>query len=175
MSDGDEDEGENEIDELREMTRGTDRISADAGDGTEEGEKEGQQIEQEVSTQGQGQGQGQRRRREREKEDEEDGGTAEAKSPTPSEAFEAAFEERAGRTSSAIDPRTVSARDPSLSALLLALQDADELDEVGGAIADGLGAPAPPEYDRDAVVRLAVAYALRETAPEYFEKLAERV
>jgi len=25
------------------------------------------------------------------------------------------------------------------------------------------------------VVRLAVAYALRETAPEYFEKLAERV
>lgn len=162
MSDGDEDD---EIDELREQTRGTDRISADAGNGTEDGEKE-RKDEREQLTQ--------------EQEKEQVGvdtkrRKSESGSPTPSKEFEGAFEERAGRTESGIDPRTVSATDSALSALLLALQDTDELDEVGGAIADELGAPAPPEYDRDAVVRLAVAYALRDTAPEYFEKLAERV
>ncbi len=159
MNDGDEDD---EIDELREQTRGTDRISADAENGTGDGEKE-RKDERERPTQ--------------EQETEQarvDTKRRNPEPPTPSEGFEGAFEERAGRTESGIDPRTVSATDPALSALLLALQDTGELDEVGGAIADELGAPAPPGYDRDAVVRLAVAYALRDTAPEYFEKLAER-
>ena len=174
MSDGDEDE--DEIDELREKTRGTDRISADAGGGESEsmgggaGEKEEQKndgmreekddVDEETS--------------ERDGATESGTGTDPHDTPTPSKEFERAFEERAGRTNSGIDPRTVSATDPALSAFLLALQDAGELDEVGGAIADGLGAPAPPEYDRDAVVRLAVAYALEDAAPEYFGALAER-
>jgi hypothetical protein len=155
MSDGDEDD---EIDELREQTRGTDRISADAGNGTEDGEKH-RKDEREQLTQ----------------ESQKVGVDTEGRSsepPIPPEGFEGAFEERANRTDSGIDPRTVSATDPALSALLLALQDAGELDDVGGAIADELGAPAPPEYDRDAVVRLAVAYALKDVAPEYFEELA---
>ncbi|MDZ7687255.1 MAG: hypothetical protein U5J64_00790 [Halobacteriales archaeon] len=151
-----------EIDELREQTRGTDRISADAGNGTEGGAG-GQKEEKE--------------KEEYETKAEEDAGDeGEATdTPTPSEAFEDVFEERARRAESGIDPRSVSATDPALSALLLAAQDADELDEIGDAVADALGAPAPPEYDRDAVVRLAVAYALNETAPGYFEVLAEHV
>lgn len=168
------DDGDDEIDELRKQTRGTDRISADTGGGSDaedatKGEsKEGQHEEKEQDTE------------QETEEKEEDEGTDEGarttkrEAPTPSEEFERAFEERAGRTSSAIDPRTVSATDPSLSALLLALQDAGELEAVGDAVADALGAQEPPEYSRDSVVRLAVAYALRETAPGYFEKLAER-
>jgi hypothetical protein len=154
-----------EIDELREQTRGKDRISAAGGTGErddDESQKGGKQrgIDEEK---------GETEKGEAQTETEDD-----TETPTPSEEFERAFEDRAGRTESGIDPRTVSATDPALSALLLALQETDELDDVGGAIADELGAPAPPEYDRDAVVRLAVAYALSEAAPEYFDHLAER-
>jgi len=155
MSDGDEDD----IDELREQTRGTDRISADAVDGTEDGDEERKD---------------ERERLRQEPQNAADTEGRSSESPTPSEGFEGVFKERAGRTEGGIDPRTVSATDPALSALLLALQDAGELDDVGGAIADELGAPEPPEYDRDAVVRLAVAYALKDVAPEYFDHLAER-
>ena len=141
-----------EIDELREQTRGTDRISADAD------EKEDDKEETEDT------------------DVSEDGPTdAVEKPPEPSAGFVRAFEERAGRTESGIDPRTVSATDPALSALLLALQDTGELEEVGCSIAEELGAPEPPVYDRDAVVRLAVAYALSETAPDYFGVLSEHV
>jgi hypothetical protein len=163
MSEGDEDE----IDELREQTRGTDRISAESKGGERRGEEAGE-TEEEQKREGEA------------KEVTGETGDTETETdvrgndtPTPSEGFKRAFEERAGRTSSGIDPRTVSATDPALSAFLLALQDAGELDDVGGAIADGLGAPAPPEYDRDALVRLAVAYALEDAAPEYFGALAE--
>jgi hypothetical protein len=171
MSEGDEDE----IDELREQTRGTDRISADAGGGGNGGEnagaKQGEKTKEESEER---QNDAERGATEEDSETEAETGTDSHDTPTPSEEFERAFEERAGRTSSGIDPRTVSATDPALSAFLLALQDAGELDDVGGAIADELGAPAPPEYDRDALVRLAVAYALEDAAPEYFGALAER-
>lgn len=171
MSDGDEDE----IDELREKTRGTDRISADAGDGGLEGENAGGKKGEKTEERGERQNDAETETTEGDGEKGIETGANSHDTPTPSEEFERAFEERAGRTNSGIDPRTVSATDPALSAFLLALQDAGELDDVGGAIADGLGAPAPPEYDRDAVVRLAVAYALNETAPEYFELLTEHV
>jgi hypothetical protein len=170
-------EGDNEIDELREKTRGTDRISADAGDGNGgeddgAGENEGGNEEREGSEKKQN-GSGTETAEETDPTETETGGRAND-TPLPSGGFERALKERAGRTESGIDPRTVSATDPALSAFLLALQDAGELDDVGGAIADGLGAPAPPEYDRDAVVRLAVAYALEDVAPEYFGALAEQ-
>jgi hypothetical protein len=172
MSEGDEDE----IDELREQTRGTDRISADAGDGESEsrGGKAGVKEDEKTEERGERQNDAEREATEEDSETEVETGTDSHDTPTPSEEFEKAFEERAGRTNSGIDPRTVSATDPALSAFLLALQDAGELDDVGGAIADELGAPAPPEYDRDALVRLAVAYALEDAAPEYFGALAER-
>lgn len=173
MSEGDEDE----IDELREQTRGTDRISAEAGDGESEsrggeaGETEGKKTKEKSEERKNDAEMG---AMEEDSEKDTETGADSHDTPTPSEEFERAFEERAGRTSSGIDPRTVSATDPALSAFLLALQDAGELDDVGGAIADELGAPAPPEYDRDALVRLAVAYALEDAAPEYFGALAER-
>lgn len=157
-----------EIDELREQTRGKDRISA-AGD-TEERD-DGESGEKGGKERGIHEEKGETEKGEQAQRKTDDG----TETPTPSEEFERAFEDRAGRTESGIDPRTVSATDPALSALLLALQETDELDDVGGAIADELGAPAPPGYDRDAVVRLAVAYALSEAAPEYFDVLAEHV
>jgi hypothetical protein len=172
MSEGDEDE----IDELREQTRGTDRISADAGDGGSEsrGGEAGVKEDEKTEEREKRQNDAEREAMEEDSEKDIETGADSHDTPTPSEEFERAFEERAGRTSSGIDPRTVSATDPALSAFLLALQDAGELDDVGGAIADELGAPAPPEYDRDALVRLAVAYALEDAAPEYFGALAER-
>jgi hypothetical protein len=152
-----------EIDELREQTRGTDRISADAGD--EEVRKDEETEEDEAVEEDESEAE----------EHEETSDSGARNLPAPSEGFETVFEERAGRTKSGIDPRSVSATDPDLSALLLALQETEELEDVGGSIAEELGAPEPPVYDRDAVVRLAVAYALKETAPEYFKLLANRV
>ncbi|MGK2230676.1 MAG: hypothetical protein ACI9QA_000835, partial [Methanobacteriota archaeon] len=49
-----------------------------------------------------------------------------------------------------------------------------EIEEVGEAVRGAVGAQQPPEYDRDAVVRLALTYALSEEAPEYFDALVER-
>lgn len=173
MSEGDEDE----IDELREQTRGTDRISAESGDGKRGGEEVGVKEGEKTEERGEKQKDAEMETKEEESETEIETSTDshDTDTPAPSEEFESAFEERAGRTSSGIDPRTVSATDPALSAFLLALQEVGELDDVGEAIAEGLGAPAPPEYDRDAVVRLAVAYALEDAAHEYFELLTEHV
>jgi len=156
MTDGNgEEDG---IDELREQTRGSDRISADATDGDEETDaEETGEVTEEKDDRGETAGDG-----------KTDAG------PTPSEAFAAALDERAERTDAGVDPASVSAKDPGLSAFLLALQDTGEIDDVGEAIRDGVGTEKPPEYDRDAVVRLALTYALRETAPEYFDELVER-
>jgi len=154
---------DDDIDELREQTRGTDRISAEVGD-EDTGGTEGDTVETDTdgaTPEETGEGTD-------EETSEEDLG------PTPSDEFGNAFADRARRTEGGIDPRSFSAEDPRLSALLLALQDTGEIEEVGGALCDALGAREPPEYDRDAVVRLALTYALRETAPEYFEELAER-
>jgi hypothetical protein len=149
------DEGD-DIDELREQTRGADRISA-VSDG--EGDEE---VEVEPT----------------DEETDETGGDGDAEKtetgPTPSEGFGAAFADRAERTRAGVDPRSVSADDGRLSALLLALQDTGEIDDVGEAVREGVGAEAPPEYDRDAVVRLALTYALREEAPAYFDELVGR-
>jgi hypothetical protein len=146
-----------EIDELREQTRGTDRISAESGEREDQdtdekkvSAKEGEDSEEEV------------------KEDEPTG-------PTPSGEFSEALAERARRSESGIDPRSISADDARLSAFLLALQDTGEIEDVGDAVRGKLGATEPPEYDRDAVVRLALTYALRDAAPEYFEELADGV
>ena len=152
-----------EIDELRKQTRGTDRISADADD--EEVRKDKETEEDEAFEDDESEPE----------EHEETSDSGARKAPTPSEGFETVFEERARRTESGIDPGSVSATDPDLSALLLALQETGELEDVGGSIAEELGAPEPPVYDRDAVVRLAVAYALKEAAPGYFKLLADRV
>lgn len=138
---------DDEIDELREQTRGTDRISAEVTDGEEEASEERTEKESEAENVHEG--------------------------PKPSDSFGDALADRLNRTRAGVDPSTFSADDPGLSALLLALQDTGEIEDVGGELRDLLGAPEPPKYDRDAVLRLALTYALRETAPEYFEELAE--
>ncbi len=147
-----------EIDELREQTRGTDRISAEVGDG--DGSEE---TEDSDETSGE----------DAESETSEETTGKENRGPSPSDSFGDVFDERAGRTEGGIDPRSFSAEDPRLSALLLALQDTGEIEDVGGALCEAVGAREPPKYDRDTVVRLALTYALRETAPEYFEELAQ--
>jgi len=147
------DEGD-DIDELREQTRGADRISA-VSDG--EGDEEVETTDGTADETG------------------GDGGAERTETgPTPSDGFGAAFADRAERTRAGVDPRSVSADDERLSALLLALQDTGEIDDVGEAVREGVGAEAPPEYDRDAVVRLALTYALREEAPAYFDELVGR-
>lgn len=143
-----------EIDELREQTRGTDRISAESGE-----EKEEDRAEKAVSEK---------------KTSEKEVRTNVSTGPTPSDRFSEALAERARRSESGIDPRSISGDDARLSAFLLALQDTGEIEDVGDAVREELGATEPPEYDRDAVVRLALTYALRDAAPEYFEELAER-
>jgi len=92
--------------------------------------------------------------------------------PEPSSEFRDTYETNARRARRGVNPRSFSADDPGLSALLLSLQQTGELEEVGGAIREELNAPEPPEYDQDAVVRLALTYAVNETAPGYFEVLA---
>ncbi len=190
MTEGEEDG--DDIDALREQTRGGDRISADSGrvqDGNKtneadetEGTDETDEMEETEGTDEMDDTDGDDENDRNESDGREREGTrtsrqvsAKSSSPSPSDTFETVFAERARRAESGVDPRTVSATDPALSALLLSLQEVGELDAVGKAIAEEFGAPEPPEYDRDAVARLAVAYALRETAPEYFEVLAERV
>ncbi|MFP4188455.1 MAG: hypothetical protein ACLFR5_03495 [Halobacteriales archaeon] len=148
---------DDEIDELREQTRGADRISADATDGDEETDgKETTEVTEENA----------------EMDAEDTGDKETVAGPTPSEGFADTLAGRAERTDAGVDPRSFSADDPGLSALLLALQDTGEIDAVGEALRDALGAPEPPEYDRDAVVRLALTYALSEEAPAYLEELA---
>jgi hypothetical protein len=152
------DEEDDGIDELREQTRGADRISAEVSDG--DGKEDSEETEEVAE----------------EKTVAEEGAEDEKKDagPSPSDAFAAAFDERAERTNAGVDPSSVSAKDPGLSAFLLALQDTGEIYDVGEAIRDGIGTERPPEYDRDAVVRLALTYAIRETAPDYFDELVER-
>jgi hypothetical protein len=143
------DDGE-EIDELREQTRGADRISAGV-----DGDEATEAVEED----------------EKDKVSEDEGAETDT-GPTPSDAFAEALADRAERTDAGVDPRSVSADDPGLSAFLLALQDTGEIEEVGEALREAVGARRPPEYDRDAVVRLALTYALSEEAPAYFEELA---
>jgi hypothetical protein len=160
------DEGD-EIDELREQTRGSDRISAEVTDGESGEGSEDAAAEEDVT--------GDEADPEEEAEEVAEGGEGTGTGgPTPSEAFDDAFAHRAERTKGGVDPRSVSAEDPRLSAFLLALQDTGEIEEVGEAVRGALGAQEPPEYDRDALVRLALTYALHEEAPEYFERLAGR-
>ena len=148
---------EDDIDELREQTRGADRISAEVTDGEDSsGTEDTEEVENESS--------------EESDDSNEKGGTG----PTPSESFGEAFAERADRTRAGVDPRSVSADDPGLSAFLLALQDTGEIEDIGEAVREAVGAERPPEYDRDAVVRLALTYALSEEAPAYFDALVER-
>jgi hypothetical protein len=179
MTDNDE-----EIDELREQTRGADRISADTNggsgaDGGEEEKKEEEKGEDAGDVEEMKDEQGE----EEDDEDTSDGKTETEETPdetdaggkpTPSDAFAEAFAERSERAKTGVDPRSVSADDPGLSAFLLALQDTGEIEEVGEAVRGAVGAQQPPEYDRDAVVRLALTYALSEEAPEYFDALVER-
>jgi hypothetical protein len=148
---------EDEIDELREQTRGSDRISAEVSDG------ESEDVEESLSG---GDATGKQTDASGDKTEDENPG------PTPSSAFADALQRRAERANTGVDPQSVSADDPGLSAFLLALQDTGEIDEVGEALREAVGARQPPEYDRDAVVRLALTYALSEETPAYFEELA---
>ena len=146
---------DDEIDELRQQTRGSDRISAEVTDGKDPSGTEATEDAETGGIEAVG--------------GSDEGGTG----PKPSESFGDAFAERANRTKAGVDPRSVSADDPGLSAFLLALQDTGGIEEVGEAVREAVGAERPPEYDRDAVVRLALTYALSEEAPAYFEELVE--
>jgi len=150
-----------ELDDLREQTRGTDRISASTDEEeTEEDEakEEDETVADETSAS--------------ESQTESDG-RADADTPEPSEGFLETYEENARRARRGVNPRSFSADDPGLSAFLLSLQQTGELERVGRAIRGELGAPEPPEYDQDAVIRLALTYAVSQTAPDYFKVLAD--
>jgi len=154
-----------ELDDLREQTRGTDRISAstdeeetERGDEGVNGADETESVTDETPSS--------------ESRTEAEVGSR-ADTPEPSEGFRETYEKNARRARRGVNPRSFSADDPGLSAFLLSLQQTDELESLGEAIREELGAPEPPEYDQDSVVRLALTYAVSETAPGYFEVLAD--
>lgn len=71
----------------------------------------------------------------------------------------------AGETS-----KTLSVRDARLTALVRALEETGELEEVGADLQEALGREAAPDaIDRSEVLRLAVRLGLQEAAPDLLE------
>ncbi|MCF2165404.1 hypothetical protein PNP85_13065 [Halobacterium salinarum] len=71
----------------------------------------------------------------------------------------------AGETS-----KTLSVRDARLTALVRALEETGELEEVGTDLQEALGREAAPDaIDRSEVLRLAVRLGLQEAAPDLLE------
>lgn len=66
--------------------------------------------------------------------------------------------------------KTLSVRDARLTALVRALEETGELDDVGVALQEALGRDANPEsVDRSELLRLSVRLGLQEAAPEVVE------
>jgi len=66
--------------------------------------------------------------------------------------------------------KTLSVRDARLTALVRALEESDDLDDVGTALQEELGREADAdEIDRSEVLRLAVRLGLQEAAPEVLD------
>ena len=66
--------------------------------------------------------------------------------------------------------KTLSVRDARLTALVRALEESGDLDDVGTALQEELGREADAdEIDRSEVLRLAVRLGLQEAAPEVLD------
>mgnify|MGYP000660487670 CR=1 FL=1 len=71
---------------------------------------------------------------------------------------------------------TITAYDPTLAALLTALDEDDRLEEVVGELQDAyLGDAGISKATRSAVIRLAIRVGLQETSSDVMEDLAEAI
>lgn len=144
---------DDELEELREQTRGSDRIDAD---------EEGTTADStESSTEESGQG----------------SGAAEATdsdAPDPAEGFDERYARVVGEVQRRERPRSFSASDPALSAFFEALsRDEDARQEVGDALAERAGVDVDDGYTRSELVRLSVLAGVEEAAPGYSEVLGD--
>ncbi|WP_267164471.1 hypothetical protein [Halovenus salina] len=66
--------------------------------------------------------------------------------------------------------KTLSVRDDHLAALILGLEDAEKLDDVGATLETELDQTSDSEsFDRSEIMRLAIRAGLEEAAPEVVE------
>ncbi len=145
---------DDELEELRQQTRGSDRIDADEDGASTEatgsattGDAEG--------------GSGAR------------GGSAED-APEPADGFDGRYAEVVGEVRRRERPRSFSASDPALSAFFEALsRDEDARREVGDALAERAGVDVDDGYTRSELVRLSVLAGVEEAAPGYSEVLGD--
>jgi hypothetical protein len=96
-----------------------------------------------------------------------------AQSPTPGEQesdLEDAMVSLLGDVEAGEISKTLSVRDARLTALVRALEESGDLDDVGTALQEELGREADAdEIDRSEVLRLAVRLGLQEAAPEVLD------
>ncbi|MDY6780406.1 MAG: hypothetical protein SV760_07665, partial [Halobacteria archaeon] len=154
LSDSDTDE--DELEELREQTRGADRIDASAD---ASGEDSSQQTDDGTTP------------RENEGEDYQDGSETERTTLEVTDGFVDDLDEVLAQVRRRERTPTVSATDPELSAFFSILSEREEergelkealKDEVGG----GAGTAAS---EKEEVIRLALRLGLKEGVPEFYE------
>lgn len=96
-----------------------------------------------------------------------------AQSPTPGEResdLEDAMVSLLGDVEAGEISKTLSVRDARLTALVRALEESGDLDDVGTALQEELGREADADgIDRSEVLRLAVRLGLQEAAPEVLD------
>ncbi len=149
---------DDELEELRQQTRGTDRI--DAGDGAEETSETSAEAAADES---------------RGSATETAG--AEVSGPEPQEGFAEDFASNVGSVQRGIRPKSFSASDPALSAFFETLaNDEDAVQEVGDALAARVEADFDGDgYTKSELVRLSVLAGVHDAAPEYYEELDDAV
>lgn len=144
---------DDELEELREQTRGSDRIDAD---------EDGASADSTTSTTDEAQ--------------EESGAeeTSDIHAPDPADGFDERYAEVVGEVQRRERPRSFSASDPALSAFFEALsRDEDARQEVGDALAERAGADVDDGYTRSELVRLAVLAGVEEATPDYAEVVSD--
>ncbi len=150
---------DDELEELRQQTRGTDRIDAtgdeDAGVDVEADSGSGDDAASDTGS-------------------SSSRTASDAKSPTPADDFDECLASTVGSVERGVQPKSFSASDPVLSAFFQTVYRDDEArEDVGEALVDHVDVDVEDGYTKSELVRLSVLAGVQEAAPEYYEELVE--
>lgn len=149
---------DDELEELRQQTRGTDRIDANEDEDAEDDVEADSGSDDTTTDMG----------------STSSTTSSDATSPTPAGDFDERLASTVGSVERGLQPKSFSAADPVLSAFFQTVYRDDEAREaVGEALAEHVEVDVDNGYTKSELVRLSVLVGVRDAAPDYYEELVE--